>query len=65
MRYQRLIIESGSNAVTVRFHPRLTVIAGVGKVERESLIAELLGSLAGTRRGIQLELVEDSGTLVA
>ena len=43
MRYQRLILEAGSNAVTVRFHPRLTVIAGVGRAAREGLVGELLG----------------------
>src|ERR1700704_1863626 len=30
VRYQRLILEAGSNAVTVRFHPPLTGFAGPG-----------------------------------
>lgn len=54
MRYQRLILEAGPNAVTVRFHPRLTVVAGVGRLERESLVGELLGSLGGGRGGAHL-----------
>lgn len=65
MRYQRLILESGSNAVTVRFHPNLTVIAGLGRLERESLLGELHGSLAGTRQGTHVELVEDTGRRLA
>jgi hypothetical protein len=65
VRYQRLILEAGPNAVTVRFHPRLTVIAGVGRPERESLIGELLGSLAGGRGGAHLEIAEDSGRRLA
>ena len=65
MRYQRLILEAGPNAVTVRFHPRLTVVAGVGQLERESLVGELLGSLGGGRGGAHLELSEDSGRRLA
>ncbi|GAC1318544.1 MAG: hypothetical protein NVSMB12_17390 [Acidimicrobiales bacterium] len=65
MRYQRLILEAGSNAVTVRFHPRLTVVAGVGRGERDMLVTELLGSLAGGRPGAHLELVDDSGRRLA
>jgi hypothetical protein len=65
VRYQRLILEAGPNAVTVRFHPRLTVVAGVGRLERESLVGELLGSLGGGRGGAHIELSEDSGRRVA
>ena len=65
MRYQRLILEAGPNAVTVRFHERLTVVAGVGRLERESLVGELLGSLGGGRGGAHLEISEDSGRRLA
>jgi uncharacterized protein YhaN len=65
VRYQRLILEAGPNAVTVRFHPKLTVIAGVGRTERESLTAELLGALAGGRGGAHLEVVDDQGRRLA
>ena len=65
VRYQRLILEAGSNAVTVRFHPRLTVIAGVGRPEREQLVTEILGSLAGGRGGAHMELVDDFGRRMA
>ena len=65
MRYQRLILEAGSNAVTVRFHPRLTVVAGVGRRERDLLVTELLGSMSGSRPGAHLELVDDSGRRLA
>ena len=65
VRYQRLILEAGSNAVTVRFHPRLTVVAGVGRGERDMLVTELLGSLAGGRPGAHLELIDDSGRRLA
>jgi len=65
VRYQRLILEAGSNAVTVRFHPRLTVIAGVGRQERDLLVTEVLGALAGGRPGAHLELVDDGGRRLA
>jgi hypothetical protein len=65
VRYQRLILEAGDNAVTVRFHPRLTVIAGVGRPERELLVTEILGSLAGRRGGAHMELVDDCGRRLA
>ena len=65
VRYQRLILEAGENAVTVRFHPRLTVVAGVGRQERDMLTTELLGSLAGGRPGAHMELVDDAGRRLA
>jgi hypothetical protein len=61
MRFQRLLLEAGATTVNVDLHPRLTVIAGVGGLERESLVTELLGGLAGSRPGTHVEVVEDSG----
>jgi hypothetical protein len=61
MRFQRLLLEAGATTVTVDLHPRLTVIAGVGDLERESLATELLGGLAGSRPGTHVEVVEDGG----
>ncbi len=61
MRFQRLLMEAGGSTVTVDLHPRLTVVAGVGDLERESLVTELFGGLAGHRPGTHLELVDDTG----
>jgi hypothetical protein len=61
MRFQRLLLEAGSTTVTVDLHPRLTIIAGVGPLERESLVTEMLGGLAGSRPGTHLEVTDDSG----
>lgn len=61
MRFQRLLLEAGATTVTVDLHPRLTVIAGVGDLERESLVTELLAGLAGSRPGTHVEVVEDTG----
>lgn len=61
MRFQRLLLESDGTTVTVDLHPRLTVVAGVGPLERESLVAELLGGLASNRPGTHLELADHTG----
>lgn len=64
MRYERLILTSGDHAVSVRFHTRFTVIAGVGPLEREGIVSELLGGLHGPRPGTNLEVVTDGGRRV-
>lgn len=61
----RLILEAGPNHVTVPFHPRLTVVAGVGRAERESLVGELIGALVGGRGGAHLEVVDATGRHLA
>ena len=61
MRFQRLLLEAAGATVTVDLHPRLTVVAGVGPLERESLVTELLGGLASSRPGTHLEVIDDSG----
>lgn len=65
MRFARLILEAGANHVTVPFHPGLTVVAGVGRAEREGLVGELIGALIGGRGGAHLELVDGAGRRLA
>ena len=54
-------MEVGRESVTVPFHERLTVIAGVGGPEREGLVAELLGAMSGERGGVRLRVLDDDG----
>ena len=61
MRFQRLLMEVGSTTVNLDFHPKLTVVAGVGTLEREGLITELLSGLGGGRPGTHLQIVDESG----
>ena len=61
MRFQQLVMESGSADVTLTFHPRLTVISGLGRKEREGVTGELLGVMAGVRRNTRLDLLDDAG----
>lgn len=65
MRLERLVIEAGDNTFTLDLHPRLTVVAGMGRVERDSLIGELIGALGGSRPGVHVELEERSGRHLA
>lgn len=45
---------------TLDLHPRLTVISGAGRLEREGLINEVLGALGSSRPGVHLELIDDA-----
>lgn len=65
MRYERLVIQAGSNSFSLSLHPRLTVIAGVGEIEREGLIGEFVGALGSSRSGVHAELVQDDGQHLA
>lgn len=65
MRYERLVIEAGDASYTLDLHPRLTVIAGVGQLEREALLGELVAALANARPGVHVEVIEDTGRRLA
>jgi hypothetical protein len=62
---QRVIIEAGGGTFTLDLHPRLSVIAGLGPAERESLISEIIGALGGSRTGVHLELRDATGRHLA
>src|SRR5215218_6206182 len=65
MRVERLVIEAGENTFTLDLHPRLTVVAGMGRIERDSLIGEIIGALGGSRPGVHVELEERRGRHLA
>ena len=65
MRFERLVIEAGSATFNLDLHQRLTVIAGVGQLERDALIGELLAALTSARSGVHVEAVEDTGRRLA
>ena len=58
--FERLVIESGTNTFALDFHPRLTVISGVGRLERDGLVNELVAALGSGRDGVHLELASDA-----
>ncbi len=63
--FERLAIEAGETTFSVSFHDALTVIAGVGRLEREGLITELISSLGPGRAGVHVELRSDAGNRYA
>ncbi len=65
MQFERLVIEADENTFSLDFHPRLTVISGVGRLEREGLISELVGSLTSSRAGVHAEIMADTGNRFA
>lgn len=61
MYFERLVIESGDNSISFDLHPRLTVISGLGQMERDGLVNEFVGALGNSRSGVHLELMADNG----
>ena len=61
MKYSRLAVEANGRTFKLQFHPRLTVITGVGPGTRESLVRELIGALGSNRSGTHVEVQTDDG----
>ena len=59
------MIEAGKRTYALELHRRLTVIAGVGRLERDGLITELIGGLSAGRSGVHLEIASDAGARYA
>ncbi len=64
MRIEQLTLQVPGDQFQLRFHERLTVIAGIGVLERQALVDSLVGGLAGTVRGTTLEYLDGTGRLV-
>jgi hypothetical protein len=66
VRYERIVIDAGQDKTfALDFHPRLTVVTGVGRAEREGLMAEIVGTLSDSRAGGHLEVTDDRGRHLA
>jgi len=65
VQFERLVIESGDNSISVDLHPRLTVIAGLSQMERDGLVNEFVGALGNSRNGVHLELLAGNGNRFA
>ncbi len=61
----RMVIEAGRHTIALDLHPRMTVITGIGDIERESLAGELLGGFGPSRPGVHLEVRTDDGRHLA
>ena len=61
MRFERLVLSDAGNRVAVDLHPGLSVLAGLGHVERDGVLNEFVGALGTSRSGVHLELRADDG----
>ena len=65
VRINRVAVESGDRTFALDLSPKLTVVAGVGRLERDGLVNELIGALNSERAGVHLELANDDGSHLA
>lgn len=65
MRINRVAVESGDRTFALDLSPHVTVVAGVGRLERDGLVNELIGALNSERAGVHLELTDDDGSHLA
>ena len=47
MRLEELVLRTAGDEFRVRFHEQLTVLSGIGMLERQALADSLLGALTG------------------
>jgi len=60
VKFERLVLESPTHQTVLDLHPGLTVVCGVGPLEREGLVGEFVGSLGSARPGVHLEVRTDN-----
>ncbi len=64
VKIDRLELETISNKVDLRLHPRLTLVTGLGPDERQALGTEILDSLRQGHPGLSVDVVEADGRLI-
>ena len=64
MRFDELVLKIPDDELRVRFHPRMTVLSGLGAPEREALAQSILGSVAGGTDSTALRYLDGTGRLV-
>jgi hypothetical protein len=61
VRFDELIIELTDDEVRIPFHPRLTVLGGLGPTERTELVDTFIAALAGGEVRAALRVVDGTG----
>lgn len=61
MRIDRLELETPSETVELTLHPSLTVVTGLGRLEREALTSEILGAIGSGRPGLSADVLGPDG----
>ncbi|NNF54540.1 MAG: hypothetical protein HKN03_08875, partial [Acidimicrobiales bacterium] len=57
-------VATSTDKMEMRLHPRITVVTGLGQLERDALTAEIATALGPGRPGLNVELLEDSGRIL-
>ena len=65
MRIDRLELATPSETVELPLHPRITIVTGLGPLEREALTAEILSAIGPGRPGLSVDVVTDEGRILA
>lgn len=64
VRFDELVLKIPGDELRVTFHPRMTVLSGLGAPERQALAESILGSLSGAEADAVLRLVDGTGRRV-
>jgi hypothetical protein len=64
MRLEELVLRTPGDEFRVRFHEHLTVLSGIGMLERQALADSLLGALTGNAENTVLTYVDREGRIV-
>src|SRR5688572_9701447 len=64
VKFDELVLKIPGDELRVKFHPRMTVLSGLGAPEREALATSILGSLAGGPESTALRYLDGTGRLV-
>lgn len=64
MRFDELVLQIPGDELRVRFHPRMTVLCGLGAPERQAFADSILGVLTGQGEPVGLRYVDGTGRSV-
>jgi hypothetical protein len=64
VRFDELVLKIPGDELRVKFHPRMTVLSGLGAPEREALSTSIVGSIAGGPESTALRYLDGTGRLV-
>jgi len=64
MRLQELVLRTPGDEFRVRFHEQLTILSGIGMLERQALADSLVGALTGAAENTVLTYVDRAGRAV-
>lgn len=65
MRFDELVLKIPGDELRVRFHPRMTILSGLGAPERQALAETILGALTGSGDSTALRYIDGTGRTVS